>query len=83
MLVSVSSVAGGVAEAHPDLDGLALIVGDQGVAARRRPGNVRLGAAVHPDPLVGVGDIARYSPSASMMKALVTASAAARPSPCR
>ena len=50
-------IAGVVGEAHLHLDRLALVGGDQGVGARRRPGDVGLGAVgLHPDPLVGVAD---------------------------
>ena len=50
-------VAGVVGEAHPHLDRLVLVVRHQRVGAcRRRQGDVRLVAAVHPDPLVHVVD---------------------------
>ncbi len=49
-------VAGVVGEAHPHLDRRALVGRHQRVGARRRPGDVRLGAVVHPDPLVRVAD---------------------------
>ncbi len=49
-------VAGIVGEAHRHLDRLALVRRHQRVGARRRPGDVRLGGVVHPDPLVRVAD---------------------------
>ena len=63
-------VAGSVGEAHPHLDRHALVRRHQRVGAcRRQQGDVRLGGAVHPDPLVGV--VCRPgSPSSSAMSAV-------------
>ena len=55
-LVSVSGLLASSVKAHPHLDRRALVGRHQRVGARRRPGDVRLGAAVHPDPLVRVAD---------------------------
>ena len=49
-------VVGVVGEAHLHLDRLALVGRHQRVGARRRAGDVRLGAAVHLNPLERVAD---------------------------